>query len=274
MPTGLGTPAGRRQTLAPALAGNPRVLAHPESVIKTLLHGLTGPIDGRTYAGGVMVPQGQAGRVGGRGGVVHPHQPHQQLVHGHAGDGRTVRAATASRTTPWTHAELAASVPTLLVPQPTWKATASHSAPSRIGMTGEPLGAFDFEGWTTGVPQQPGMWWQLELPAAQNVAEIHFYSPNGGGGGGGRGRGAGAANAAPPPPPQTTAPRGYHVQLSMDGTTWSTVAEGTATGNMTAISWTPSRARFLRITQTATTPGAPAWSMLETKLYARPAGQR
>ena len=132
-----------------------------------------------------------------------------------------VRAASASRTTPWTHAELAASVPTLLVPQPTWKATASHSAPSRIGMTGEPMGAFDFEGWTTGVPQQPGMWWQLELPEAQNVAELHFYSPNGGGGGGGRGRGAGAANAAPPPPPQTTAPRGYQVQLSMDGTTWS-----------------------------------------------------
>ena len=28
-------------------------------------------------------------------------------------------------------------------------------------------------------------------------------------------------------------------------------------------------ARFLRITQTATTPGAPAWSMMETKLYRR-----
>jgi hypothetical protein len=137
-------------------------------------------------------------------------------------------------------------------------------------MTGEPLGAFDFEGWTSGVPQQAGMWWQLELPEAQNLAESHFYSPNGGGGGGGgRGRGAGP-NAAPPPPPQTTAPRGYQVQLSMDGTTWSApVAEGAANGNMTALSWTPTRARFLRITQTATTPGAPAWSMLETKVYTR-----
>lgn len=175
-----------------------------------------------------------------------------------------VRRETATRTTPWTTAELDASVPTLLAQQPTWKATASHSAPSRIGMTGEPLGAFDFEGWTTGLPQRAGMWWQLELPAAANLAEIHFYSPNGAGGGPGRG------GATPPPPAQTTAPRGYRVELSMDGVAWTApVAEGTADGNMTAIAWTPTRGRFLRITQTATTAGAPAWSMLETKLYTR-----
>jgi hypothetical protein len=124
-------------------------------------------------------------------------------------------------------------------------------------MTGDPAGAFDFEGWTTGTAQQDGMWWQVELPAPQRLAEIHFYSPNGGGGGR---RGGGA-------PPQTTAPRGYRVQLSMNGRDWVTVAEGTAAGNMTAIAWTPAPARFLRMTQTASTPGAPAWSMLETKLY-------
>ena len=272
--TGLGAPAGETQMLAPALAGNPRVLGHPESVIKTLLHGLTGPIDGRNYAGGVMLPQGQPDEwVAAVASYVRTNLTNNSFTVTPEMVAR-VRAATVTRKTPWTHAELAASVPTLLVPQPTWKATASHSAPSRIGMTGEPMGAFDFEGWTSGLPQQAGMWWQLELPEPQNVAELHFYSPNGGGGGGGRGRGAGAANAAPPPPPQTTAPRGYQVQVSTDGTTWSTVAEGTATGNMTAISWTPARARFLRITQTATTPGVPAWSMLETKLYIRPASQR
>jgi hypothetical protein len=114
------------------------------------------------------------------------------------------------------------------------------------------------------------MWWQIELPAAENLAEIHFYSPNGGGGGGGRGRGGRGANAPPPPPPQTTAPRGYRVQLSMDGLAWGEpVAEGTADGNMTAISWAPRQARFLRITQTATTPDAPAWSMQDAKVYAR-----
>jgi hypothetical protein len=128
-------------------------------------------------------------------------------------------------------------------------------------MTAQPSGAFDFEGWTTGVAQQTGMWWQLELPEAQNLAEIHFYSPNGGGGGGRRGGG---------PPPQATAPRGDRVPLSTDGPPWGApVAAGSADGNMPAIAWTPARARVLRITQTATTPGSPAWSMLETKIYVR-----
>ena len=264
--TGLGTPAGNGQTIAPALAGNPRVTAHPEYVIKALLHGLTGPIEGRSYAGGLMVPMGAESDewVASMASYVRTNLTNNSFTVTPDMVAR-VRAATSTRTTPWTHAELAASVPTLLPQQPSWKASASHRAPSRIGMTGDPIGAFDFEGWTTGVPQQAGMWWQLELPAAQNLAELHFYSPNGGGGGG---RGAAAA------PPQTTAPRGYRVQLSMDGTTWSTpVAEGTADGNMTAISWTPTMARFLRMTQTATTAGAPAWSMLDTKLYVRTAGR-
>jgi hypothetical protein len=240
-------------------------------VIKTLLHGLTGPIDGRSYAGGIMVPQGAQSDewVAAIASYIRTNLTNNSFTVTPEMVAK-VRAATAGRTAPWTPAELAASVPILLPQQPTWKATASHSAPSRIGMTGEPLGAFDFEGWTTRDSQQPGMWWQLELPAARNLAEIHFYSPDGAGaGGGGRGRGRGA-DATPPPPPQTTAPRGYRVQLSMDGVTWSAaVAEGTANGNMTAISWTPATARFLRITQTATTPGAPAWSMMETKLYVR-----
>ena len=33
--------------MAPSLAGSPRVQGHRDYMIKTLLHGLTGPIDGR-----------------------------------------------------------------------------------------------------------------------------------------------------------------------------------------------------------------------------------
>jgi len=264
-PTGLGTPAGAGQTIGPALAGNTRVTSHPEYVIKSLLHGLSGPIEGRAYAGGVMVPMGNESNewVAALSSYIRTNLTNNaftvtpEMV-------ANVRASSAGRSTPWTYPELSASVPSLLVPQSSWNVTASHRAPSRIGMTGEPAGAFDFEGWTTGTSQEPGMWWQVELPAAENLAEIHFYSPNGAGGGGGRGRGG------PAVPPQTTAPRGYQILLSMDGTRWSApVAEGTANGNMTAISWAPARARFLRITQTATVPGSPAWSMLETKLYVR-----
>jgi mono/diheme cytochrome c family protein len=260
-PSGQGTPAGPGQLIGPALAGNLRVTAHPEYTIKTLLHGLTGPIADRSYAGGLMVPMGHESDewVAALSSYIRTNLTNNAFTVTPAMVAR-VRAATRNRTTPWTYGELAASVPTQLAYQPSWQVTASHSAPSRIGMTGLPGGAFDFEGWTTGAAQQAGMWWQVELPEAQNLTEIHFYSPTGGGGGR---RGGG-------PPPQTTAPRGYRVQLSTDGTTWSApVAEGTADGNMTAIAWTPARARFLRITQTADSPGAPAWSMLETKIYVR-----
>ena len=54
---GRGTPIeGTGGLMAPPLVGSNRVLGHRDYVIKTLLHGLTGPIDGRNY--GVMVPMG------------------------------------------------------------------------------------------------------------------------------------------------------------------------------------------------------------------------
>ena len=37
--------------MAPPLAGSPRVQGHRDYVINTLLHGMTGPIAGQTYAG-------------------------------------------------------------------------------------------------------------------------------------------------------------------------------------------------------------------------------
>ena len=53
---GTGTPLGNGTVMAPPLTGSPRVQSHPEYVIKTLLHGLEGPLDGtdlsRKYHGG------------------------------------------------------------------------------------------------------------------------------------------------------------------------------------------------------------------------------
>ena len=50
-----GAPPGTM--MAPALAGSPRVQGHRDYVIKVLLGGLTGPLDGKTYRD-VMVPMG------------------------------------------------------------------------------------------------------------------------------------------------------------------------------------------------------------------------
>jgi mono/diheme cytochrome c family protein len=247
--TGMGTPSGRGQTIAPALAGSPRVTGHPDYVVKTLLHGLTGPIDGKTYAGQIMVSQGQQSdewiaavasyirnTLTNQASFVTP----QQVA--------AVRAAMRSRTTAWTYPELATSVPVLMRLQASWKATASHNAESAVR-------AFGTAGWSTLVPQQTGMWYQLELPAPATLAEIHFQS---------------SAGYTPPnaPPRPVPYPRGYRVQLSLDGSAWSDpVVVGQGTGSSTVVAFTPVRARFVRITQTATVENAPPWAMQQLQLY-------
>ena len=253
-PDGLGTVIEGRAgaTMAPPLVSSTRVHGHRDYAIKTILHGMSGPIDGKTYPD-VMVPMGtntdewiasvasyvRSGSGGSRW-LVTP------------ADVARVRAATAGRKTPWTLEELEASLPRALVPDATWKITASHNA-------ADAAQGVNFLAWTTRAPQQPGMWFQVELPAPLSLTEIQFTSlPQGGG----RGN----------PPAVGTYPRGYDVQVSADGKTWSApVAKGDGTGGTTVIAFAPVRARFVRLTQTATVENAPAWSVQALRLFEAPA---
>jgi hypothetical protein len=162
-----------------------------------------------------------------------------------------VRAATADRKTPWTVGELEASVPVAILPDAAWKATASHNAASAAG-------GLNYVGWSSADPQQPGMWYQVELPAPAVLTEVEFTSPNQGGRRGG-------------PPPIGTYPRGYHVQVSLDGRQWSApVADGSGTGVATTITFAPVRATFIRITQTASAENAAPWTIQRLRLYEAP----
>jgi hypothetical protein len=234
--------------MAPALSGSPRVTGHPDYVMKVLLHGLTGPIEGRSYAGQIMVSQAQQSdqwiadiasyvrnAFTNSASFVTPEQV------------AAVRAANRARTTAWTYPELASTVPVLMHQQATWKATASHQADRAVR-------AFGTAGWSTVVPQEPGMWFQFELPEPTTLTEMRFQSAPGGPPGPG---------ARPMP-----YPRGWKVQVSMDGATWSEpVAQGVGNGPQTAITFTPVRTRFVRITQTATTENAPPWGIQQMQLY-------
>jgi mono/diheme cytochrome c family protein len=193
-----GAPAGT--LMAPPLAGSARVLGHREYVIKVLLNGLTGDLDGRSYAGGVMAPMGGnsdewladvasyvRNGFGNSAAVVTPDHV------------AAVRKATPRRT-PWTLPELEATLPLLLTNESEWKATASHNAEAAAnGLAGNP-----FARWDTGVAQQPGMWYQIELPQPTSVTEIQIESsvpftfPAGGRAGGpGRGEAGRARGPAP-----------------------------------------------------------------------------
>jgi mono/diheme cytochrome c family protein len=247
---GRGTSVDGAPMLGPALIGSNRVQGHRDYVIKTLLHGLTGTIDGRTYAGGVMVPMGAntdewvatigsyiRSGFGTTGWRITP------------ADVARVRAANADRKTPWTVSELEASLPRLLVPDPTWKATASHNPAAASA-------ALNFSGWSSAVPQEAGMWLQIELPSPVSLTEIQFDSPPAQAGNQG-------GSAAP-----ARYPRGYRVQVSADGQRWSPpVAEGEGTSSTTTIIFKPVRAKFVRITQTAAAASLPLWFVRSMRLF-------
>jgi len=156
-------------------------------------------------------------------------------------------------------------LPRLLVPAATWKVTASHeghptpqaNAEGGYNYTAAAAGAITFLGWTTGVPQQPGMWLQVELPSPVMLTEVQFTSSAVGGG-----RGS---------PAVATFPRGYQVQVSTDGNAWSQpVAQGQGTAGTMTIPFAPVSARFIKITQTASVSDAPPWSIRLLRLYEAP----
>ena len=67
-------------------------------------------------------------------------------------------------------------------------------------------------------------------------------------------------------------PRGYSVQVSSTARHWSKpVAEGKGDGARTTITFAPTRAKFVRITQTDTAADAPHWSIGNLRIYEAPA---
>ena len=278
---GRGTPLAGAEvgaTRAPSLESAARVSAHRDHIIKVLLHGLTGPVDGKTYSE-VMIPMGSQNDqwIADVATYVRANFSNNAPAVTPA-DVARVRAATTARRTSWTLPELASSVPVLLEANATWKATASHSpetAPRIVGLAVPGPGAN--QGWNSGVAQAAGMWVQVELPALTQVAEIQIDTPavqagrGGFGGPGGPGGGRGAAAAAPAAAPAPGFARGYQVQVSTDGRRWTPVASGQGAPGTTVVPVTPVRAKFVRINQTATTPDAPAWAIQRVRVYQLPA---
>jgi mono/diheme cytochrome c family protein/glucose/arabinose dehydrogenase len=253
-----GAPAGT--TMAPPLAGSPRVQGHRDYVFKAVLHGLTGPVGGRTYSQ-VMIPLGTQSDewVAAVGSYV-------RTSFGNAAtaiapeDVARVRAETANHKGMWTQAEIEAALPVLLRAQPSWKLTASDNAENASR-------ALTLEGWSSGAPQRAGMWIQIELPEPVTVAEVEFSAAAGGRlGRTTAGRGRGGVQEGPPPIGYA---REYTVETSMHGKTWMAAGSGKGTPIITA-SLTPARAKFVRITQTATSGDAPPWVVQGLRLYAAP----
>jgi hypothetical protein len=149
---------------------------------------------------------------------------------------------TYGRKKPWTLDELETAIPMPLTISAAWKFSASHNeaAAANVAANGN-------EHWDTGAPQQPGMWFQIELPEPARISEIRLDAG-----------------------PGRKGPIGYTIQLSMDGRTWDPPnASGASQSPLTVASFAPAQARFIRITQTAGSGGADPWTIQQILVYGR-----
>jgi mono/diheme cytochrome c family protein/glucose/arabinose dehydrogenase len=241
---GLGTPTGGGNLIAPAFSGSSRILGHPEYAVKTLLHGLTGSIEGKEYEG-VMIAMNTnddqwiaavvsyiRNEFGNKGSFID------------ADYVRKVRRETETRKTNYNYDELISEIPKALFPQDTWKVTASSTALQGVGSTKDPSYAFSFKGWKTETPQESGMWFQIELPKEYNVAEIHFDAG------------------------EEQFPKKYTISVSEDGTKWVKAGSGTGLkGVNTASLENRAFGKYVRIQ--AEEKGEQPWAMKNLKLFAR-----
>ncbi|MEO7415184.1 MAG: discoidin domain-containing protein [Opitutaceae bacterium] len=225
---GKGTPIeGRTGTLAPPLAGSATATGHRDGLILTLLHGLSGPVNGTTYEG-LMIPMGTnddawiadvASYVRTSFGNQSPLISPQDVAR--------LRAAYSDRKEPWTIASLNAQLPQPVGNRAAWKfttnrpegATANAETPSATSLS-----------FTAAAPVA-GAWLQIELPEPVTLSELRLNS--------------------------TKAPRnyarGYRIELSADGETWTeAVSNGAGTGPIIDASFAPAKAKWVRITHTQT----------------------
>ncbi|MBK1855852.1 discoidin domain-containing protein [Verrucomicrobiaceae bacterium 5K15] len=242
---GKGTPMPGQEgeKLAPSFVGSARVLGRGgESTIRTLLHGLTGDLDGREYEG-LMVAMANnddlwiadvANYIRNSFG--------NQADFVRAENVAVLRKEHSSRKKPWTQKELEALEPQPLTNKKKWKLSASHKSKDlKLAVDGNPKSRY-----TTGAGQEPGMWIQIEFPKETELDAIVLDS-------------------------QRSArdfPRGYQVQVSANGRQWSqALASGTGKNPITNISLPAgTKGRFVRITQTGKIKNL-FWSIHEIEIY-------
>jgi mono/diheme cytochrome c family protein len=257
---GMGTPKPElATTMAPALAGSQRVNGHRDYITKVVMGGLIGPVDGKTYTD-MMIPMSNNNDewIAAVGSYV-------RNSFGNSGgfitreDVARVRAANTPRSGLWTLPELTASLPAVLGTD-AWKVTASHNADAAIG-------ALSLTAWNAAGPQEAGMWFQVELPRPERVTEIQFQSPPPGERGGPRSAVA-VASGGSPVAGVPGSPRGYKVEVSSDGSSWTAVATGDGTGLTTLNTFPAVQAKFVRISLTTNAGDAPAWSIQNLRVFA------
>ena len=212
-----------------------------DSIIGVILKGMKGPVAGKTYdAQMVAMENNDDAWVAAVASYIRNSFGNSAPIV-RAADVARVRAAIKDRNTPWTQEELQAAMPQILANRAEWKATANYNPQiAQLAIDGDIKTRYD-----TGTPQIPGMWFQVQLPQEAAIAGLRLDA-------------AGSNNDYP---------RGYKVELSDDGKTWTQPVAGRfGTRALTDIFFTPVTGRFIRITQTRSVD-VNFWSIHELTIY-------
>ena len=222
--------------------GSPRVLGEKETLVRILMHGLSGEVDGKAYAGGIMAPMGDNDDPWIADVLSYIRQEWSNNARPiRADEVATIRRVTTARKTPWTLDELAT---TLEMPRlrdkSAWVCTSSHYERPQQAVDGK-AGAGHKHAWHGA--NSAGCWIAVDLGAPHVIGKITLdaYVDN-------------------------RFPRGYELALSHDGKAWSKpAATGKGDGRFTTISCEPVIARHIKLTQTG--EAVTRWQISEMEVF-------
>jgi hypothetical protein len=147
---------------------------------------------------------------------------------------------TATSTSTWSIQELTVTGPALS--RPGWVAVASSTGGTDLAM--KALDGTASTRWSTAVAQANGQSFQIDMVTPQVFNQVTLDA------------GTSTGNY----------PRGYQLQVSSDGATWSSsVATGTGTSQLVTINFTTQTARYVKIVQTGTATNV--WSIHELNVW-------
>jgi len=239
---GAGMPIAGREgaTLAPPLAGS-RTAVQGDAIVRVMLNGLAGPIDGKTYEA-AMVPMATNNDQ-----WIADVASYIRKAFGNSGklitnkEVAALRKELGKRTTPWTIEELRALYPQPLPNRAAWKLTASHNDKEVAKSIDGDLTTR----WDTRKPQSPDMWFQIDLPEPTDITGLILDT--------GKSRG--------------DYPRQYKIELSINGTEWEkpTLQGNGEAGVIDYLFPEPTKAKSIRISQLGEAKGT-FWSIHELQV--------
>ncbi|WP_232824648.1 DUF7133 domain-containing protein [Algibacillus agarilyticus] len=241
---GQGAPAGNG-LLAPSFVKNPRVNGDVATLGSIVLHGLTGPINGQSYLGGLMASVASnddeyladvltyiRNDFGNKAPMVKPEQIAKlRLLN--------------TRSSPWTMPELKAAYGEKLTNKKQWKFSASHGNDKFDVLID---GKTDWAKWSSVDLQEIGMWLQVELPQIYQVSLVDMDCNKWG----------------------WHCARAFDLQFSLDGKNWHTVDTNIENSGKRVSQTLGEKAKYIRFVLKNGSSKV-AWAVTEIDIFGSPA---